>query len=76
MSYGPQTLHLLQRIEEYKALVRDLLQSQIGFAAVPLAGLNLQVIEDKFELIEGDASDLQILPKLDDMTVEDFLDHP
>jgi len=74
----PPAHELLRRIERYIEIVADLLRTQLdGITArssTPFSRLDLQIIEDKFGLIERDASDLGILPRLDDMTIEDFLD--
>ena len=62
---------LIKRIVSYAMEASDLLGQHEFQANSPFRRLDLQLFEDHFELIEDEAAEANVLPRLDDLTLAD-----
>lgn len=64
---------LLRKIQDFVSLVEGVRSQQLGGGPSTLSLIDLQLVEDKFELLQKKAAELNILPMLDEIPTAELL---
>jgi hypothetical protein len=75
----PELCEMIQRYKDLAAAIiqqTSVIQQTSRGRQLTFKRFDLQRLEDRFELIERKASERGVLPRLDEMTVEDLRDKP